>query len=91
MLILNSILFFDAKARFLVFLIFYQTCGWYLVDLGQEVAVRKCGQVVVGQVVVEQVEAAGQWPLPGSPQPLLATEPGLTYATAAAADQHKSR
>ena len=38
---------------------------------------RKYGQVVVGQIVVEQVvfeqvvvvqvEAAGQWPLPGSP------------------------
>ena len=51
-----------------------QICGGYV---GQ-VAVCKCGQVVVGQVevgqvVVEQVvvgqveAAAGQWPLPGSP------------------------
>ena len=65
-------------ARLLVFLICYQVCGGFLVDVGQEVSVRKCGQVVVGQVevgqivveqvVVEQVEAAaGQWPLPGSP------------------------
>ena len=66
-------------ARLLVFLIFCQICGGYLADVGQVVR-RPVGRVVAGalrkygQVVVGQVEA-GQWPLPRITSSLLPLNP----------------